>query len=66
MSPLNDEYVPTKREQFDEAFTGHSEVVAQVGLTIALAIGFTMMGAPPVALGIIIGLVVALAIGLVR
>ncbi len=64
--PLNDDYVPDKKELAIGWYMAHAELVAQIGMTLALAISFTVLGTPLVALGIVLGLIVVLSIGLVR
>jgi hypothetical protein len=64
--PLNPMPPETKVSQTQAVVATHADLIAQVGLTLTLAVGFTIMGAPPVALGIVIGVIICLAVGLVK
>jgi len=64
--PLNPDEPTTTRDRATTFRYEHYVLINQVALALALAFSFTIMGTPPVALGIMIGLVLVLAVGSVR
>jgi hypothetical protein len=64
--PLNPELPDDVKNKAELFVMQHSVAIADVGLVIALAVVFTILGTPLVSLGLILGVAVVLSVGAAR